>query len=93
MKVVINTRYGGFSISPLAIYNIAKRKGRECYFFEHSFTTGEKIPISLQEAQSGKFHSLYAYSVPDPQNYKLDERDEDGLYKEANKRANRSIRS
>lgn len=85
MKVVINTCYGGFSISPLAIYEIAKRKGKECYFFEESFTSNELIPITLKEATN--FFSVCAYSVPNPQDYKLNEPDEDGTYTEANKRS------
>ena len=33
-KIVINACYGGFSLSPLAVQQVAARKGRNCYFYE-----------------------------------------------------------
>lgn len=33
MKVVINDCYGGFELSPLAVMEYLKRKGKECYFY------------------------------------------------------------
>lgn len=33
MKVVINSRYGGFGLSPLAVMEYLKRKEKECYFY------------------------------------------------------------
>jgi len=35
MKVVINDCFGGFGLSPAGLKAWAKRKGRECYFFEY----------------------------------------------------------
>jgi len=32
-KIVINTCFGGFSLSPKAIKRISELKGKECYFF------------------------------------------------------------
>jgi len=37
MKVAINKCYGGFSLSPLAVQEIAKAKGQPCYFFMLKF--------------------------------------------------------
>jgi len=80
MKIVINTCYGGYSISPLALKELARRKGRECYFF-----TNDYVQISTEEAENSFLCS--AYSVDNPQNYKLNERDADGSYRSANERA------
>ncbi len=80
MKIVINTCYGGYTISALAIKELAKIKGKECYFFDF-----KNNPIGIEEAS--KSLMFFAYSVPNPQDYKLEERDADGLFGEANKRA------
>jgi len=34
MKVVINSCYGGFSLSPLAVKRMAELQGKECYFLD-----------------------------------------------------------
>jgi len=85
MKIVVNRCYGGFSLSPLAVQRLAKLHGKECYFFKSSLKENGYIPISLEQAEKELFWS--AYFVPDPQNYKLGELDEDGFYKSANERA------
>lgn len=89
MKIVINNCYGGFSLSPLAVKRMAELKGKECYFFKQNFSTSleeEKfIPITLEEAE--KEILFFAYSVPNPDEYKLNIPDEDGMYKSANERA------
>lgn len=83
MKIAKNNRFGGFSLSPKATKRLAELNGKECYFFKGF---GVFIPITEKEAEK---ESLFwsAYSVPNPQGYRLDEIDEDGLYTEANKRA------
>ena len=85
MKVVINECYGGFGLSPLAIKRYAELNGKECYFFKLSLTEDNNKSITLEEAN--KEFCWVAYSVPNPEDYKLNKRDEDGLYKSANKRA------
>jgi len=85
MKIVVNRCYGGFSLSPLAVQRLTKLQGKECYFFKSSLKENDYIPISLEQAEKELF--WMAYSVTDPQNYRLDEPDEDGLYKSANDRA------
>ncbi len=80
MKVAINNKYGGFSLSALAVQELAKLNNKPCYFFDY-----EKNPITLEEAETT--FMFFAYSVPNPQDYKLNERDEDGLFKSANERA------
>lgn len=86
MKVVINTCFGGFSLSPLAIQEIAKRKGKDCYFFKHDYNSNTYSPLTLEEAMEERW-SVFAYTVPNPNDYRLNEKDEDGLYRSANKRS------
>ena len=40
MKIVINRCFGGFSLSPLAVKEYLKRKGKECFYYN---VFGEKI--------------------------------------------------
>lgn len=37
MKIVINNTYGGFSLSPLAIKEYLKLKGKEAYFYDMQY--------------------------------------------------------
>lgn len=83
-KIVINACYGGFGLSPLATKELAKRRGRDCYFFSHDIRTGQYTPMTLEEAEEKDW--WVAYSVSNPQDYRLDQPDEDGLYKTANER-------
>lgn len=85
MKIVINDCFGGFSLSAKALARWAELQGKKAYFFELSFTC-ENRPLTLEEAQKNNF-LFAAYTVPNPQDYKLDERDADGLFKSANERA------
>lgn len=71
MKVAINKCYGGFSLSPLAVQEIAKAKGQPCYFFDYSLLRREYTPISLEEANNVLV--WHAFTVPNPQDYKLHE--------------------
>ena len=40
MKVVINSCYGGFSLSNFAYKELLRRKGKECYFYNWEFGKG-----------------------------------------------------
>jgi len=84
MKVLKNTCYGGYSLSPLATKKIAERKGVDCYFFSLSFPEENK-KLSLEEANETLIWT--AYSVENPDFEKMSRRDEDGLYKSANEYA------
>ena len=85
MKVVINECFGGFSLSPLATKMLAEKKGKECFFFEQDLESEKYKPLTIEEAE--KSLMWFTYSVPNPQDYKLSEPDEDGLYRSANERA------
>jgi len=68
MKIVINKCYGGFSISPLAVKELAKLKGKECYFFRNpTIERDGYIPITLEEANEELM--FYAFSIPNPNEY------------------------
>lgn len=41
MKVVINSRHGGYGLSAKAMKRLAELNGEECYFFECSLTVIE----------------------------------------------------
>ncbi len=68
-KVVINTCYGGFSLSPLAVKRMAELRGRECYFFAHpeggptAIDLHSYVPVSVEEA--GRRFIFHAYDIPD----------------------------
>lgn len=85
MKIAINECYGGFSLSPLAVKELAKMRNKECYFFEMELFTEKYKSISIEQAEKSK--CWFAYSVPNPQDYKLTERGLDGSYTDANKRS------
>jgi hypothetical protein len=82
MKIVINTKYGGYNLSALAIQELAKLKNKKCYFFKINGIN--YIPIKIEETENTNL--WVALSVPNPELYKLNERDKNGLYKSANKR-------
>ena len=43
MKIVINDTYGGFSLSPLAIKEYLKLKGKEAYFYDMQFQNRDVV--------------------------------------------------
>lgn len=65
MKIVINKCFGGFSLSPLATAEIAKRKGRECFFFtQQPGQSDVYIPATIKEAS--KAFMFFAFDIPNP---------------------------
>lgn len=71
MKIVINNCFGGFGLSPLALKKFAARKGKECFFFRHSFKENTYTPISLDDLTD---HDVFwtAFSVPNPKDVLCD---------------------
>ena len=69
MKVVINTCFGGFSLSPRALQRYAEIKGRPCYFFVNErgpdghLNFKKRVPISMEKVE-GLFWS--AFDIPNP---------------------------
>lgn len=67
MKVVINTCFGGFSLSAQAVARLAELKGRPCYFFKRNIRNGfsaKAEPISVEQANDE--FMFFAYDVPNP---------------------------
>jgi hypothetical protein len=67
MKIVINTCFGGFSLSPRAVARLAALQGKPCFFFTRKVGTGmdDLESITLEEAQQqGGYTS--AFTIPNP---------------------------
>ena len=58
-KVAINTRHGGFSLSPKAVRRMAELQGKPCYFFDW-----KRNPTTEEGAAKGI--TFLAYRVPNP---------------------------
>lgn len=65
-KVVINSEYGGFGLSPKAIRRLAELQGKPCYFFVRDpEQPGIKYkPATLEEVEAAFMWT--AYIVPNP---------------------------
>lgn len=59
MKIVINTCFGGFGLSPIAIARLAELRGQKAYFFK--FDLLDEIPIE----RAGELLTI-AYNTPNP---------------------------
>lgn len=55
MKIAINRCFGGFGLSTLAISEILKRKGMECFCYkqtEYSFNTGRDKYVKVKPSKN-----------------------------------------
>lgn len=71
-KVAINSCYGGFSLSPLAVKRIAELNGEECYFFNFDLHTKQYREISIEEAEKSFCFSAYKtknWDYKEPKNW------------------------
>jgi hypothetical protein len=68
MKVVINTSWGGFGLSPKATKRLAELNGRKCYFYIHGRNENGQIDIYsnvlVSMTQATKEFLWTAYDVP-----------------------------
>ena len=78
MKVVINTQYGGFSLSPKAVQRLAELQGRPCY---DSRPEDRADPLLVQVVEelgseaNGAHASLAVVEIPDDVDYIIEEYD------------------
>jgi hypothetical protein len=68
MKVVINKCFGGYSLSALAIKELARLNGKKAYFFQTNYLgSGTKYePITLKELTKKNTLFFTAFSIPNP---------------------------
>ena len=50
MKIVLNKCYGGFGLSPIAIKEYLKLKGKDCFFYQTDYKTGMLNRVSVEVA-------------------------------------------
>ena len=86
-EIIINACYGGYSLSPIAVRKLAIKKGKNCYFFIYDLDKKIYYRVCIKDLIIRKYFPWFAFSVNNPNDYKLNQADTDGLYKEANKRA------
>jgi hypothetical protein len=67
MKIVINTCYGGFSLSATAIQQYAFKKGKKCYFFDGGGLNKPYLPITMAVAEESVFNTVF--TIPNPNEY------------------------
>ena len=65
MKIVINTCFGGFGLSPAGIKRWAELKGRPCYFFaSEAGKMLQYVPIRQEDAEDSILWT--AFDIPNP---------------------------
>jgi hypothetical protein len=79
MKIIKNSCFGGYGLSGEAMIEVAKRKGKEIYFFDM-----HRNPVSHEQAIKDNFF-LNDYTVQNPYDMGIDKPDADGLHLTANK--------
>ena len=72
MKIVINTRHGGFGLSAKAIHRLACRKHKPCYFFTFRCKDGRFCYIPFNDGYPTSTYPVAtrwaAFTVTDPDN-------------------------
>lgn len=66
MKIVINSCYGGFSLSREAVKLLAAKNGRECYFFVHARKPDGGIDFDRYGPAGESSMFWHAFDIPNP---------------------------
>lgn len=82
-RIVINTCFGGFSLSREAVKRLAELQGRPCYFFELDFKTG-----TYQSPPDVNGMMWTAFDIPNPNEVLINTSNWSSIPMEERKRAN-----
>jgi hypothetical protein len=93
VKIVINSCFGGFSLSPAAVKRLAELKGKECYFFKTDLSSQKKrggfftyTPATMEEVSSNPMWT--AFDIPNPEEVLTSGRDWDEMSQEERAESN-----
>lgn len=66
VKVVINSCYGGYGLSPKAFKRISELQGKECYFFVSEFENGKFVnkQVDMSEIHGVFFEAMSTPNLP-----------------------------
>ena len=72
MRIIINTCYGGYSLSKKAVKRMADIQGTHCFFFKSSIGNGNKgyEPLSVDDEAKTMFWT--AFTIPNPNDFLVD---------------------
>jgi hypothetical protein len=71
MKLVINKCYGGFGLSPIAIIEYLKLKGKDCFFYKKNWDDKLYHRIELSEATNYDVTLTKAYGATIKDDWKV----------------------
>jgi len=77
MKLVINKKFGGFSLSPRAVQRYAELKGKKAYFYISHITGGSYTYTPAKVDEVGK-SMFFAFDIPNF--HKLSKKEQDKLW-------------
>lgn len=70
MKIVVNKCYGGFGLSPIAIKEYLKLKGKECFFYKKDYKTKMLNRVSVENATTYDLSLTKDYGEKMEENWK-----------------------
>lgn len=70
MKIAINTKHGGFGLSPKALTAYLKVKGKPCFFFEGELIDSKYVYTPIDIEHDDEVPYFYTpFTVPNPNDY------------------------
>ena len=66
MKIVINECFGGFGLSREGVKLLAKKQGRECYFFGYARKADGGVDLHAYGPDDQESMFFSAFDIPDP---------------------------
>ncbi len=75
MKLVVNKCYGGFGLSPIAIIEYLKLKGKECFFYKKNYDDKLYHRVELSDASNYDVSLTKDYGKTVKDNWKAFESD------------------